>query len=173
MSLLLSVDELADQVNQWCHQHNVSPASGQAGERMTERNIRYYRTLGLLDPPQVGGGRGYGEKHLLQLKGVRLLQAQGLPLSRIRELLFGRTVEELRQIEERGLAEWGAARVTAFRPSPNESWGVTPLDDEFLIISRRGRTLSADLRERLLAALNGTSTEEQLAHGANERNNSE
>ena len=84
---------------------------------------------------------------------IRLLQAQGLPLSRIRELLFGRTVEELRRIEKQGLAELKAAPVAAFRPSANETWGVTPLDDDFLLISRRGRALSDDMRERILAAL--------------------
>ena len=120
---------------------------------MTERNVRYYRTLALLDPPAAGGGQGYGEKHRLQLVAIRLLQAQGLPLNRIRDLLFGRTVEDLRTIEQRGLAEIEAAAVPHFRPSPAESWCVTPLDDEFLIVSRRGRSLPPDLRARLLLAL--------------------
>lgn len=151
---MLSVEQLAERVNDWCNQHRVAPASGQAGERMTERNIRYYRTLGLLDPPLVGGGHGFGEKHLLQLIALRLLQAQGLPLNRIRELLFGRTMEELRRIEAEGLAEDRAARVTGFRPSPNECWGVTPLDEEYLLISRRGQTLAPEVRARLLAMLN-------------------
>jgi DNA-binding transcriptional MerR regulator len=148
-----SVGELADEINRWCHRHRIEPASGQAGERMTERNVRYYRTLGLLDPPAAGGGQGYGEKHRLQLIAIRLLQAQGLPLHRIRDLLFGRTAEDLREIEKRGLAELEAAAVPHFRPSPAESWGVTPLDDEFLIVSRRGRSLPPDLRARLLSAL--------------------
>ena len=75
-----TVAQLAEAVNDWCDEHKVAPASGQAGQRMTERNVRYYRTLGLIDPPLVGGGMGYGEKHFLQLIAVRLLQAQGLPL---------------------------------------------------------------------------------------------
>ena len=48
---LLSALDLAQTVNAWCDQHGVAPASGQAGQRITERNIRYYRSLGLLDPP--------------------------------------------------------------------------------------------------------------------------
>ena len=85
MNAAHSVEDLAREVNEWCDRHAVAPASGQAGERMTERNIRYYRTLGLLDAPLSGGGAGYGEKHRPQLIAIRLLQAQGLPLSRVRE----------------------------------------------------------------------------------------
>ena len=120
---------------------------------MTVRNIRYYRALGLLDPPQLGGGQGFGEKHRLQLDAIRLLQAQGLPLNRIQELLLGRTLEDLKQIEKRGLAELDQAHVAAFRPSANEFWRVTPLNEEFMLVSRRGRGLAPELRERLLTIL--------------------
>jgi DNA-binding transcriptional MerR regulator len=153
MNEMFSVEELAERVNAWCERHGVLPASGQAGERITVRNIRYYRTLGLLDAPLLGGGRGFGEKHRLQLAAIRLLQAQGLPLNRIQELLFGRTLEELQRIEKQGLAELEASPFTVFRPAANESWHVTPLNEEFMVVSRRGRALPADLRERLLAAL--------------------
>jgi len=75
MQETLSAEQLAHLVNQWCADHHVFPANGQAGERMSVRNIRYYRTLGLLDPPEVVGGQGFGEKHRLQLVALRLLQA--------------------------------------------------------------------------------------------------
>ena len=120
---------------------------------MTLRNVRYYRTLGLVDAPLTGGGAGYGEKHLLQILAIRLLQAQGLPLYRIRDLLFGRTLEELRQIEKRGLAELREAGVSVFRPSSGENWTMTRLDEEFLLISRRGRGIAEEVRARLLAVL--------------------
>jgi DNA-binding transcriptional MerR regulator len=155
MNEALSVQQLADLVNQWCDEHSVFPANGQTGERMTVRNVRYYRTLGLLDPPEMGGGQGFGEKHRLQLIAIRLLQAQGLPLSRIQQLLFGRSLEELKEIEERGLVELEQTRLTAFRPSADESWNMMPLNDEFMLISRRGRTVGAEMRQRLLAVLEG------------------
>ena len=148
-----TVEELAQEVSRWCDTHGVTPASGQAGERITERNIRYYRTLGLVDPPEVGGGQGYGEKHRLQLVAVRLLQAQGLPLNRIRELLFGRTLAELQRIETQGLAEQRAAPGVSFRTGAAEAWSMTPLDDEFLLVSRRGRGIPADVREQLREVL--------------------
>jgi DNA-binding transcriptional MerR regulator len=155
MANMRSADELAEEVNQWCDRHEVAPASGQAGERLTERNVRYYRTLGLLDPPEMGGGQGFGEKHRLQLIAVRLLQAQGLPLNRIRELLFGRSLSELRRIEKQGLAELQkASPLTRFRPPAGpETWAVIPVDEEFLIVSRRGRRLQPHICEQVRALL--------------------
>jgi DNA-binding transcriptional MerR regulator len=148
----LSLEALAAQVNAWCVEHGIAPISGQAGETVSERNIRYYRTLGLVDAPEGGT---YGEKHLLQLTAVRLLQAQGLPLRRIRELLYGRSVAELREIRRRGLSE--AQRVaTAVRvtlPMADELWRVIPLDEDFLLVSRRGTPLTPNQREAVLAAL--------------------
>jgi DNA-binding transcriptional MerR regulator len=152
MEPVLSAEELADQINDWCEQHDVQPASGQAGERLTERNIRYYRTLGLVDAPSVGNG--YTEKHRLQLIAVRLLQAQGLPLSRIRELLFARSMQELQRIEKQGLAELQRAPVVSFRPpAREENWCVTPLDEEFLLVSRRGRQVPQDICNELRSVL--------------------
>jgi DNA-binding transcriptional MerR regulator len=155
MNDALSAQQLGDSVNQWCDEHSIFPANGQTGEQMTVRNIRYYRTLGLLDPPEIGGGQGFGEKHRLQLIAIRLLQAQGLPLRRIQQLLFGRSLEELKEIEDRGLAELEETRVAAFRPSADESWNMIPLNDEFMLISRRGRTVGTEMRQRLLAVLEG------------------
>jgi DNA-binding transcriptional MerR regulator len=151
---LCSVSELADQVNAWCSEHTVVPANGQAGETVTERNIRFYRTVGLVDAPE-NSGRGFGEKHFLQLIAIRLLQAQGLPLRRIRDLLFGRTVAELREVQKRGLLEVrGTGAATRFpAPAGDELWRVTSLDDDFMIVSRRGTSLSAPQRDAILRAL--------------------
>jgi len=170
MNEMMSVDQLAEAVNDWCDEHGISPANGQAGERMTVRNLRYYRTLGLIDAPALGGGQGFGEKHRSQLVAIRLLQAQGLPLSRIQELLFGRSVEELRQIEKKGLAEMAAAGFNGFRPALHESWSVAPLNEEFMLVSRRGRRISPELRERLLGVLEQSEDKEApLAGGRNKK----
>lgn len=134
-----SLLELASSVNGWCRDQGVVPASGQAAEDLSERTLRFYRTIGLLDGPATGGGRGYGEKHFLQLVAVRILQARGLPLRRIRELLQSRTMEELRRVQEQGLAElaqlapppavWNA-------PPQPESWRMIPLNGDFLLLAR-------------------------------------
>ncbi len=169
MTALRSAEQLAEQVNDWCEQHGVRPANGQTGERITVRNIRYYRTLGLLDPPLAGGGQGFGEKHRLQLTAIRLLQAQGLPLGRIQELLYGRSLEDLQEIESRGLAELEQNPNAGFQLSANESWGVMPLNEEFMLVSRRGRKLPSALKERLLAILN--EKDHGTPHGANKKGN--
>ena len=83
-------------------------------------------------------GLGYGDKHRLQLTGIRLLQAEGLPLRRIREIIFGRSLEELREIRERGAADWRERRKAG---ATGTHWATHELDPEFLLISRRGRTV--------------------------------
>lgn len=154
-----SIEELSEQINAWCDKHGIAPANGQAGENVSERSIRYYRTLGLIDAPEGGG---YCERHLLQLTAIRLLQAQGLPLRRIRELLYGRSVQELREIRRRGLPE--AQRATdAVRfamPMGDELWRAIPLDEDFLLVSRRGTPLTPTQREAVLLALRTGSTEQ-------------
>jgi DNA-binding transcriptional MerR regulator len=152
MPATFSLEELSERINEWCGENAVVPASGQAGETVSERNIRYYRTLGLVDAPEGGG---YGEKHLLQLTAIRLLQAQGVPLRRIRELLYGRSLAELREIRRVGLAE--NERVAAvFRVTPpvqDELWRVIPLDEDFMLVSRTGATLTPVQREAVRRAI--------------------
>jgi DNA-binding transcriptional MerR regulator len=156
-----SAEQLAETVNDWCEEHQVIPANGQAGERMSVRNVRYYRSLGLLDAPS-GGGQGFGEKHRLQLVAIRLLQAQGLPLNRIQPLLFGRSLADLERIARQGLAERSQTQVPAFHPAAHESWSITPLNSEFMVISRLGRALAPELRDRLLAILSPIESESHL-----------
>lgn len=139
-----SLPDLAQAVNAWCARHRVEPANGQTADGLSERSLRFYRTIGLLDAPESGGGNGYGEKHLLQLVAIRLLQAQGLPLRRIRELLQSRPLDELREIQRRGLADMKSVPVTpAWRMMPGESWSVWPLDDDLMLVSRQGTPLPA------------------------------
>lgn len=161
----ISISDLADLVNQWCDEHQVTPANGQAGERITERNIRYYRSRGLLDAPggdDIGRKRGFTEKHLLQLKAIRLLQARGLPLDQIQARIHGRSLDELRAIERLELhqlagggASPGAISGAELVPGEGERWGVSALGTEFFLVSRRGRTLNGVQRKMVVAVLTG------------------
>jgi DNA-binding transcriptional MerR regulator len=155
-----SIQTLAEEANAWCEAHSIAPASGQSGELLTERNIRFYRTMGLVDAPQ---GRGYDEKHLLQLIAIRLLQAQGAPLRRIRELLYGRSLEALREIRRRGLkeAQSAPARLHFIPQTAGEVWNVLPLDEDFLLVSRRGTPLTPAQRDAVLRALRNGVAKEQ------------
>jgi DNA-binding transcriptional MerR regulator len=152
MTESFSIQTLSEQVNEWCEEHGVSPVSGQAGDNVSERSIRYYRTLGLLDAPEGGS---YGEKHLLQIIAIRLLQAQGLPLRRIRELLYGRSLEELREVRRQGLneAQRMRASVRVSMPVEDEIWRTIPISEDYLLVSRRGTPLTPAQREAVLLAL--------------------
>lgn len=145
-----SIGQLAEAVEAWCVQQGVQPANGQVATRLTERTLRYYRTLGLLDGPTEGG---FGERHFLQLAALKLLQTQGLPLRRIQTLLQGRDDDSLREIRQRGLREWAPA--PALRPAQlgPEAWFMIPLDAEWLLVSRRGRSLEAGQIEAIREVL--------------------
>jgi len=82
--------------NAWCRNRALQPANGQTASELSARTLHYYRSVA----PESGTGRGYGRRHLLQLKAIRILQAHGLPLSRIQQLLFARSDKELEQIAE-------------------------------------------------------------------------
>jgi len=165
-----SLEELARAVRDWCEQHKVYPANGQAAEEITERNIRYYRTLGLLDAPIGGYTKSFTEKHRLQLIAIRLFQAQGLPLRRIRDELYGKSLEDLAALEtQAGHLAKGArpllALATPFQPDAGtESWSVVPLADEFLLVSRRNRQLPRSIIQKINQALS-------LLHSTNEDTN--
>jgi len=163
-----TVAELAIAVNAWCAEHAVEPMSGQTGEEVNERSIRYYRTLGLIDGPDGRpAGRGYGEKHFLQLAAIRVLQAQGLPLRKIQELLYGRTVADLREIQRRGAREMPVARRgQAAGFAAFEQWQVLGLTEDFALVSRSGAAPSRDQLEAIRRILAG---EQEEANLPNER----
>ena len=75
-------------------------ANGRVRDVPNERLIRWYVTVGLLDPPLSRRGRiaQYGERHLLQLVAVKRRQAEGRSLAEIQEELTGATNEALAAI---------------------------------------------------------------------------
>ena len=166
-----SLEELARAVQDWCAEHKVFPANGQSAEEITERNIRYYRTLGLLDPPIGNYAKTFSDKHRLQLIAIRLYQAQGLPLRKIRDELYGKSLEDLvvleKQVSKRGKKAVSIA-VPFAAPSAIESWSVVPLTDEFLLVSRQNRQLPRSVIEKINQLLqtvrsqNKTTTESSM-----------
>jgi DNA-binding transcriptional MerR regulator len=154
VSTSYSLEELAASVQTWCDEHRVRPANGQAAEAITERTIRYYRTLGLLDAPLGGYLKTFAEKHRLQLLAIRLYQAQGLPLRKIREELYGRSEADLRAL----VRPSGKPRLLPM-PDPFaaaadvERWSVARLTQDCLLVSRRGRPLPPGLVQKLSEVL--------------------
>ncbi|WP_433497104.1 MerR family transcriptional regulator [Sphaerimonospora sp. CA-214678] len=73
---------------------------GRVREVPNERLIRWYTTIGLLDPPLARRGRValYGRRHLLQLVAVKRRQADGLSIAAIQAELAGATDAMLQRI---------------------------------------------------------------------------
>lgn len=152
MTTEFTLEELAETVQQWCDEHRITPANGQAADEITERNIRYYRTLGLLDPPNGNYAKTFSEKHRLQLIAIRLFQTQGLPLRKIRDELYGKSLEDLIALEKQAAKRGPKALSLAIPflpPAAAESWCVTPLADEFLLVSRNNQPLPRAVIEKI------------------------
>jgi hypothetical protein len=71
-------------------------------EAPNERLIRWYATVGLMDPPLSRRGRValYGQRHLLQLVAVKRRQAEGRSLAEIQAELAGATDKQLEAIAQ-------------------------------------------------------------------------
>ncbi|GIH68133.1 MerR family transcriptional regulator [Sphaerimonospora thailandensis] len=76
--------------------------NGRVREVPNERLIRWYTTIGLLDPPLARRGRVaiYGRRHLLQLVAVKRRQADGLSIAAIQAELAGATDAMLQRIAD-------------------------------------------------------------------------
>jgi len=139
MSVEFTLEELAGAVREWSEKYRILPANGQAAEEITERTIRYYRTLGLLDPPLGNYTKTFSQKHRLQLIAIRLFQSQGLPLRKIRDELYGKSLDDLMALERQATRHGGKTlpfTMPFVPPSTNESWSVSPLAADFLLVSR-------------------------------------
>jgi DNA-binding transcriptional MerR regulator len=71
----------------------ITQANGRVRDVPNERLIRWYVTVGLVDPPLSRRGRvaRYGPRHLLQLVAVKRRQAEGRSLAEIQAELAGAT----------------------------------------------------------------------------------
>lgn len=93
-------------------------ANGRVRDVPNERLIRWYGTVGLVDPPLSRRGRvaRYGRRHLLQLVAVKRRQAEGRSLAEIQAELAGATDEVLAAV----------ARVPDVGPSQARDGGQEP-----------------------------------------------
>lgn len=94
------VRELAHAAEHFLRSIGTSQERGTVKDFPNERTIRYYITEGLLD--QAIEKRGvtsiFGYEHLLTLLVIKKLQSDGLPISVIKTLISGKSVEELEKL---------------------------------------------------------------------------
>ena len=100
-----TIAELADASAAALDALGIAARNGQVRDRPDIRTIRYYATLGLIDPPAEMTGRTarYGGRHLLQILAVKTVQARGDSLAGAQRTLVGASDEELRSAIGPGL----------------------------------------------------------------------
>ncbi|MEU7854650.1 MerR family transcriptional regulator [Nonomuraea sp. NPDC049141] len=92
MSDTWTIRELAERAADALRAH-AQPLNGRVRDVPGERLIRWYTTIGLVDPPLTRRGRiaQYGRRHLLQLVAIKRLQAAGRSIAEIQTALTGAT----------------------------------------------------------------------------------
>src|ERR1700677_452628 len=114
--------------------------NGRVRDVPNERLVRWYVTVGLVDPPLSRRGRvaQYGRRHLLQLVAVKRRQAEGQSLAEIQAELTGATDEKLAAV----------ARLPGTPPAPEASavpgrfWARQPVRAERPAAQRAGRPVA-------------------------------
>lgn len=82
----MTIDELCDLVNAKLEDDAVVPSDSRATSIVTPRNVRYYRTLGLMSAPtRVGGRSDYNSTHLDEVLRIKRAQANGSSLSELKQ----------------------------------------------------------------------------------------
>ena len=101
-----TIAELADASGAALDALGIAARNGQVRDRPDVRTIRYYGTLGLIDPPAEMTGRTarYSGRHLLQVLAVKAVQARGDSLADAQRTLVGASDEELRSAIGPGLS---------------------------------------------------------------------
>ena len=99
---LWTLDELSAEVALALAVDYPGQTSGRVRDVPDIRTIRYYTTLGLLDPPAQMRGRTalYGRRHLWQLVAIKRLQAKRLTLAEVQSRVVGQTDAALRKLAE-------------------------------------------------------------------------
>lgn len=79
-----TLEELVEKAGRELAAANITPVDGRSNVAPTVRDVRYYRTLGLLPPsPKLGGGKRYTDKHLQALLDIKKQQSEGVSLKKL------------------------------------------------------------------------------------------
>jgi DNA-binding transcriptional MerR regulator len=94
------VRELAEAAKAYLSSTKTSPQKSTATEFPNERTVRYYITEGLLDQAikRKGVTSVFGYEHLLTLLVIKKLQADGVPIKVIKDLIANKPFDELEKL---------------------------------------------------------------------------
>jgi len=111
----VTIDELCDLVNAKLEDDAVVPSDSRATSIVTPRNVRYYRTLGLMSAPtRVGGRSNYNSTHLNEVLRIKRAQANGTSLS---DLKRANEISGIIERQEQAVIRSRANPVANFLPS--------------------------------------------------------
>ncbi|WP_433329819.1 MerR family transcriptional regulator [Spirillospora sp. CA-294931] len=124
-----TITELAEQAVQALASGESMQVNGRVRDLPNERLIRWYTTIGLVDPPLGRRGRAatYGPRHLLQIVAVKRRQSEGRSIAEIQLELAGATDEALQRIARLSDAPTPSPRQRFWTPT-DVSW--TPADPQ-------------------------------------------
>ncbi len=93
----LFIEELVELAGRWTPAVAAGQSRHKVTEVPTERTLRYYVTMGLIDRPlgYEGTRARYGFRHFLQVLSIKALQARYFPLRKVRSMITGRPDAEL------------------------------------------------------------------------------
>jgi DNA-binding transcriptional MerR regulator len=125
----IGVAELAEEAAKILFESGTVQERGTVRDAPDERTVRYYLAEGLLTPAEDKQGTAsvFGYLHLLQLLAVKKLQAEHLPIRKIKELVGGRTERELERLlgaddkhkEKNEAIDYLESLLTARAPAPS------------------------------------------------------
>jgi DNA-binding transcriptional MerR regulator len=96
----IGVTELAEEAAKILAESGPVQERGTVRNLPDERTVRYYLSEGLLSPAEDKQGTAsvFGYPHLLQLLVIKKLQAEHLPIRKIKQLVSGRSERELERL---------------------------------------------------------------------------
>ena len=96
----IGVAELAAAATGILENSDSQQGRGTVKEYPDERTVRFYLSEGLIPSPsdKQGTASVFGYLHLLALLAVKKLQAESIPIRKIREIINGRTENELEKL---------------------------------------------------------------------------
>jgi len=108
-----------------------------------ERTVRYYLSEGLIQAPEEKQGTAsvFGYLNLLQLVAIKKLQADHLPIRKIREVVAGKSEQDLERLL--GIADHSADGVAVYGKKGRESEAKRYL--ESLLTSSRDESFGSSL----------------------------
>ena len=82
----MNIEQLCDEVNRVLQARHITVADARTSSVVSPRNVRYYRTIGLLTPPSRSEGRAeYEQDHVDQIVAIKQAQQDGISLEQLIE----------------------------------------------------------------------------------------